>query len=162
MHDGEALAPHLAHLAQQKAVRARKRRLARAAPSPSNRTGVSPKQAQGGRAEERALRHLLDAGATVLARNLRCKGGEIDLVALDHGVLVFVEVRYRGSERFGGAAASVNRQKRRRLVLAARYFLPTLVRRYFSGRIPPCRFDVIAQTPDKTTWLKHAFSEDID
>ncbi|HEU0230437.1 MAG TPA: YraN family protein [Burkholderiaceae bacterium] len=162
MQNGEALASHLAHLAQQKAVRARKRRLARAAPAPRIRTGVSPKQAQGGQAEERARHHLLDAGATVLARNLRCKGGEIDLVALDHGVLVFVEVRYRGSERFGGAAASVNRRKRQRLVLAARYFLPTLVRRYFSGHPPPCRFDVIAQTPLATTWLKHAFAEDLE
>jgi putative endonuclease len=162
MCNGETLAHDLARIAQQKAIRARKRRLARTPPARIARTGTSPRQEQGNRAEEHACRHLQAAGATILARNLRCKCGEIDLVALDHGMLAFVEVRYRGGKRYGGAAASVNRRKQRRLILAARYFLPALARRHFGGRTPPCRFDVVAQTGGAMVWLKQAFAEDPD
>ena len=74
-------------------------------------------------AEQLALRHLHGAGLQVIARNFRCRCGEIDLVMLERTTLVLVEVRYRSSEDYGGAAASVTWRKQRRLACAARYRL---------------------------------------
>ena len=119
------------------------------APSPAQNTGY--------RSEDRAARWLEDQGLRVLERNLLCRAGEIDLVALDGQVLVFVEVRYRGSNSHGGAAASVNRRKQRRLVRAAQYFLPGLVRRHCGNRAPACRFDVVCEQDGGLQWIRHAF-----
>jgi putative endonuclease len=108
--------------------------------------------------EELALAHLVAHGLRLVTRNYRCKVGEIDLVMLDGRTLVLVEVRYRASKDYGGAAASVDWPKQRKLVKTAEHLLikrPDL-RRY------PARFDVIALTtgPDGTTinWIKSAFS----
>lgn len=117
----------------------------------------SPTQNTGQRSENRAARWLEDQGLQVLERNLLCRAGEIDLVALDGSVLVFVEVRYRGSNSHGGAAASVNRHKQRRLLRAAQYFLPGLVRRHCGGRTPACRFDVVCEQDGRLQWIRHAF-----
>jgi putative endonuclease len=92
-----------------------------------------------------------------LARNLRCRAGEIDLVARDGPVLVFVEVRQRRDRRYGGAAASVNRAKQARLIRAARYFLPVLSRAHFAGVQPPCRFDVVSIEDGRIDWIRDAF-----
>jgi len=119
----------------------------------------SPTQYSGYRSESRAALWLQDQGLHVLARNLYCRSGEIDLVARDGAVLVFVEVRYRRSPSHGGAAASVNRRKQQRLMRAARYFLPRLARQHFQGRLPACRFDVIGFEADTVQWIKHAFME---
>jgi putative endonuclease len=107
--------------------------------------------------EELALAHLLAHGLKLLKRNYRCKLGEIDLVMLDGRTLVLVEVRYRTSKDYGGAAASVDWQKQRKLVKTAEHLLMKRaeLRRY------PARFDVIAITtgPDGPTieWIKSAF-----
>ena len=94
---------------------------------------------EAGRAgEAAALAHLEQAGLQLVLRNFSCKRGEIDLVMLDGATLVLVEVRYRSSEQFGGAAASVTWRKQRRLANVAQYLLlvhPEL-RRY------PAPFDV--------------------
>ncbi|TAM86769.1 MAG: YraN family protein [Candidimonas sp.] len=158
-YGGEELAYRLAARAQQDAVRARTRRAARTARPRQPRAGASPRQKLGSQAEARASRHLQAAGAIVLARNLRCRSGEIDLIILDRGTLAFVEVRYRGSDRYGGAAASVNQRKQQRLIRAARFFLPAITRRHFPNGSPPCRFDVIALGPGTTQWLKQAFAQ---
>ncbi len=107
--------------------------------------------------EELALAHLLAQGLTLIHRNYRCKLGEIDLVMLDSFTLVLVEVRCRASNDYGGAAASVDWHKQRKLVKTAEHLLikrPEL-RRY------PARFDVIAITADadasKVDWIKGAF-----
>lgn len=93
-----------------------------------------------GRAAEAAAARRLEAlGYRLLIANFRAKGGEIDLVARDGDVLAIVEVRYRASDRFGGAAASITRAKRSRIVRAARALLavhPALARL-------PARFDVV-------------------
>lgn len=119
----------------------------------------SPTQNTGHLSEGRAARWLESRGLRVLERNLLCRAGEIDLVALECDVLVFVEVRYRGSASHGGAAASVNRGKQRRLLRAARYFLPLLVQRHLQGRAPACRFDVICFQDGRLQWIRHAFTE---
>jgi putative endonuclease len=108
--------------------------------------------------EELALAHLLAQGLKLLRRNYRCKLGEIDLVMLDGQTLVLVEVRYRASRSYGGAAASVDWQKQRKLAKTAEHLLlkrPEL-RRY------PARFDVVAITAEagdsKIDWIKGAFT----
>lgn len=158
----------LARLAQQKAIRKRQRRDRRKA-----KAGIvdgiqaselelppvlSPSQLVGYQAEEQALHYLRSCGLTILARNLRSKTGEIDLVAADGDTLVFIEVRQRHSRQYGGAAASVNRKKQGRLLRTAQYFLPRLVGRYFRGVMPVCRFDVVGVEPEGLEWIKDAFS----
>ena len=103
------------------------------------------------------MRYLLDHGMTLLACNYRTPGrggGEIDLIVRDaDGTLVFVEVRSRTRDDFGGAGASISAGKRRRIVFAARHFL----RRYPTP--PPCRFDAVLLQADRLIWLKAAFDE---
>jgi putative endonuclease len=150
----------LVRQAQTKAIRQRLRNKARPQARqqhPTAQPALSPSQQQGRRAEDLACQHVIGQGARVLARNLRCKAGEIDLVVKERETLVFIEVRQRRSSRFGGAAASVNRNKQRRLTLSAAYFLPGLTRRYFQGIAPACRFDVICIEMSGMTWIKQAF-----
>jgi putative endonuclease len=109
-------------------------------------------------AEDAALRYLERRGLTLIVRNYRCSGGEIDLVMLDGATLVLVEVRYRASARFGGAAASITWRKQQRIARAAQHLL--LVRPQLRAR--PARFDVvaIAATGDapQVNWITNAFT----
>jgi len=84
---------------------------------------VAPRQQAGFDAEARAEAFLAGRGLVPVARNVRFRGGEIDLVMRDGEEWVFVEVRARADARFGGAAASVDGRKQRRLALAAQMFL---------------------------------------
>ena len=98
------------------------------------------RRAQGDAAEDRACRHLEGSGFTIVERNFRTRGGEIDIVARKGDVLVFVEVRSREAADFGTPEESVTPAKRRRIVGAARHYL---------SNVPPsswreARFDVIA------------------
>ena len=113
----------------------------------------SPRQVSGQLAEDRALAYLQQRGLKLVARNFRCKGGEIDLILTEpaSNLLVFVEVRQRRSQRYGGAAASVTRGKQAKLIIAAQVFL----QRYTD--LPACRFDVIAIDDDAIEWIKQAF-----
>lgn len=107
--------------------------------------------------EAAALRYLTDQGLRLLESNFRCRRGEIDLVMEDHDCIVFIEVRYRRSSRFGTPAETVDRRKRRRLTIAAQFYLQT---RHGADRLP-ARFDVVAIRPDTTglhiEWLRNAF-----
>lgn len=107
-------------------------------------------QALGQQGENQALVFLLQNGLTLVERNFRCRGGEIDLVMQQRETVVFVEVRKRRNAHFGGAAASVTAAKQGRLILAAKVFM----QRYAAW--PPCRFDVIAIEAGKIEWLKNA------
>lgn len=90
--------------------------------------------------EERARRQLESAGLRLLAHNFSTRFGELDLVMLDGNTLVFVEVRYRHSGRFGSALESVTARKRERLVRAANGFLAAHPRHADRS----CRFDVVS------------------
>ncbi len=108
----------------------------------------------GARAEELCAELLRKAGLRVLARNWRCRHGEIDLVAEEGTTLVFAEVRYRRDERYGGAAESVTTTKLARLVAAARFYLM---------RCPDteCRFDVLlldSLEAGRIKWIRNAFA----
>ena len=110
-------------------------------------------QARGTTAEGAAARYLLAKGLTLIERNFRVRGGEIDLICRDGATLVFVEVRLRSRGDFGGAAASITAGKRRRIVLAARHYL--------AGKADcDCRFDCVLIDGDRLEWLKNAFSAD--
>ena len=110
----------------------------------------------GARAEALAAGFLERKGLSILERNHRCRGGEVDLICRDGSAVVFVEVRLRSSEAHGGAAGSITPRKRRRLILAARHWL--------AGRPEmPCRFDaVLLDRLDASAieWVKNAFSAD--
>jgi putative endonuclease len=111
----------------------------------------TPAQSAGGDAEERAARFLAHRGLAIVMRNYRTRAGEIDLIAREGETLVFVEVRMRSSDRFGGALASITPRKRRRIVAAARQFLMRV------PRVPPCRFDVVAIDYGEPEWIRGAF-----
>ena len=110
---------------------------------------------RGAAVEAAAQAHLRDAGLRPVTTNARYRGGEIDLIMRDGDVVVFVEVRYRANDRFGGGAASVDRRKRRKLVLAAQLFLSS----HPALAAQPCRFDVIDAwgEPPQLNWLRDAF-----
>lgn len=118
------------------------------------------RRGDGARVEALARDFLQRHGLSPVAANANYRGGELDLVMRDGDALVFVEVRYRKSAAFGGAAASVDANKRRKLVLAAELFL-TAHREF--ARLS-CRFDVVAahgdvESPD-FDWLRDAFRAD--
>jgi putative endonuclease len=106
-------------------------------------------------AEEMAAAFLEKRGLTIIARNYRCRLGEIDLVARDGATTVFVEVRRRASSAFGGAAASITAAKRLKLLKAARHYMSRL------RSLPQCRFDalLIEGEPPRIEWIRNAFGE---
>lgn len=83
----------------------------------------SPSQKAGQLAEKAALLFLQKQGHELIAHNVYCRRGEIDLITLHNRWLVFTEVRWRSHGNFGGAAASITTHKQRRIIAAARYFL---------------------------------------
>jgi len=108
--------------------------------------------------EALALAHLQAQGLRLVLRNYRCRGGEIDLVMMDRQTLVLVEVRFRSHASFGGAAASVDAGKQKRLMLAARH----LLMKHAELAHYRARFDVLALTPQtgggsQVEWLRDAF-----
>ena len=130
---------------------------------------VPQRRTTGASVEAAALAYLTRAGLREVAANASYRFGELDLVMLDTGTgtdtsaaptLVFVEVRYRRDPRFGGGAASVDANKRRKLVRAAQAFLAAHPRLANSA----CRFDVVEADGDPRSpqlhWLRDAFRAD--
>lgn len=102
----------------------------------------------GAAAEAAALAFLEARGFAPVARNWRCRLGEIDLVVRQANLLVFAEVRLRNRDDFGGAAASVTPAKQRKIVASAGAFLQHHPE--FSGC--DCRFDVLALRDGPAAW----------
>jgi putative endonuclease len=118
------------------------------------------RQLAGAAAEQAACEHLLAAGCQLLARNAGFRVGELDLVMREGTTVVFVEVRMRRDDRFGGALASVDAGKRRKVARAAQAWLAAHPRMAQA----PCRFDVVsvANGTDgpRCEWLRGAFTMD--
>ncbi len=102
--------------------------------------------------ESLALHYLLEQSLILVARNYRCRWGELDLLMQDQGTLVVVEVRYRKNARFGSAVESVTANKQARIVAATKHY----IMRHKINQ--PIRFDVLAITgAAQPEWIKNAF-----
>jgi len=106
-------------------------------PGPARRPGSVNRRELGRQGEEAAVETLRALGYRIMERNVRLRRGELDVVADDRGVLVFVEIKARRSSRFGTPAEAVTVRKRRALVALAAAYLVRL-----GGPERPCRFDV--------------------
>ena len=112
------------------------------------------RQQRGRQAEQAACRYLETQGLRLIARNYRCRCGEIDLVMGDGDSLVFVEVRYRGHDRYGSAAETVDANKQIRIIRCAQQYL----QRHPAARNRPARFDVISLDAGQGLhWIPNAF-----
>ncbi|WP_030455670.1 YraN family protein [Herbidospora cretacea] len=96
--------------------------------------------------EELAAGYLVGEGMEILARNWRCREGEIDIVARDGAVLVVVEVRTRSSGAYGSAFASVTEAKLARLRRLGARWLAGQAERFASVRIDVVALDGFAGT----------------
>lgn len=99
------------------------------------------KKTLGRAGEDRAAQFLAKKGYKILERNYSTRSGEIDLVALHNGEVVFVEVKTRMSDAYGAPELAVNLQKQRRMIKAALGYI-----KYKKLHQMPCRFDVVAIT----------------
>ncbi|WP_279051376.1 YraN family protein [Cedecea davisae] len=123
-----------------------------------DRPGILNRQQSGAHYEQQARRYLERKGLRFIASNVRIRGGELDLIMKQQQVIVFVEVRFRRNDKFGGAAASVTRSKQQRLLHAAQVWLSSSGKSFDTV---DCRFDVLAFTGNEIEWLTNAFAADI-
>ena len=100
-------------------------------------------------AEQACASYLKKQGLKLLEQNFHCRFGEIDLVMLDHTILVFVEVRYRKNNHFGGALESITPSKQQKIRRSAEYYLQ------HKRLQTPARFDVVAMSPAEQKSLFH-------
>lgn len=106
--------------------------------------------------EKLALTYLQQQGLKLVQQNYHCKAGEIDLIMQTAGQLIFIEVKYRASRSFGGAAAAVTRNKKQKLLRAVNWYLQ---QQQASNRA--CRLDVLTiegQPPYQYNWLQNAIT----
>ncbi|BCU53976.1 YraN family protein [Enterobacter kobei] len=125
-------------------------------PAGADRPGQLTRKKTGEAWEVRARRWLESKGLHFIAANVHARGGEIDLIMKQGPTTVFIEVRYRKTATFGGAAASVTRQKQLRLLQTARLWL---ARHNGSFDTVDCRFDVVAFTGNDVEWIQDAFND---
>lgn len=102
-------------------------------------------------AEQLACDYLQARGLQFVERNYRLKRGEIDLIMRDGSTLVFVEVRYRKTQRYGGALQSIDPRKQARIIRCAQYYLQ------YRAPHAQARFDVVAVEGDQLHWIPNAF-----
>jgi putative endonuclease len=113
---------------------------------------VDSKLERGASAEASAAQLLIEAGYRIVERNFRCKAGELDIIARDGDVLVFVEVRSRSDDEHGSAVEMIRRTKQRRVARVATYYLATA-----EPVFDECRFDIVAITAGAPILIKDAF-----
>jgi len=126
------------------------------------------KQNSGAQSETIALKYLSKQGLKLKKRNFSCKMGEIDLIMHDKEVLVFIEVKMRSTQEYGGALSAVTYKKQQRIKKASLFYL-----KQYGTEPPKCRFDVVAIDGNQTkkaqkfkynkktyalTWVKQAFN----
>lgn len=103
--------------------------------------------------ESLACEILQKNGYTIKERNFRCKIGEIDIVALDDGYLVFVEVKYRSSNKYGEPEYAIGKAKQNKIYKVAQFYM-------LKNRLPadtPVRFDAVTIMGDHIQIIKNAF-----
>lgn len=106
-----------------------------------------------------AERYLVKNGLVLISKNFHCRLGEIDLIMKDGESFVFIEVKYRKNNQFGGAISAVTSNKQKKIIKTATFFLQ---QQRLNEYNTACRFDVVAIEGDKNQpkihWLKNAFS----
>ncbi len=107
---------------------------------------------QGERSEQQACHYLLKQGLLLIEKNFHSKYGEIDLIMSEDNILVIVEVRFRKSNKYGGALESISRKKQSRIIATTQYYLAT---HKVNSSV---RFDVITMSNNTDIhWIKNAF-----
>lgn len=114
------------------------------------------KQSEQGKLAETLAQQLLESHQLkLLKKNYFCRYGEIDLIMLDAHTLVFVEVRFRKSEQFGGAIESIDAKKQNKLRITAQHYMQK-----HNSKLN-ARFDVVILSSltdnSKISWIKYAF-----
>lgn len=104
--------------------------------------------------ENLAVEYLQEKKYCILEQNFRCRLGEIDVIALHQGQLVFVEVKYRASSEHGQPVVAVNRQKQMRISNVASYYRFT----HPQYRGWNCRFDVVSIVGKEIHLYQNAFA----
>lgn len=131
---------------------------------PTNNQQKLPRQPEndkliGHQIERKACDWLKRQGLSLLEQNYLCRYGEIDIIMLDQQQLVFIEVRFRKHNSYGGAVASVDARKQKKIVKTAEHYLMINNRHTDLA----CRFDVITAQADINNakidwaWIKNAF-----
>lgn len=111
------------------------------------------KRKQGAAYERQAAKYLEEKGYRILDNNFYAAGGELDLIAQQGEMLVFVEVKYRSSLNQGYPQEAVTKTKMQRMCRAAEYYLHCHCLQEVA-----CRFDVIAILGEEITHIENAFS----
>jgi putative endonuclease len=107
--------------------------------------------------EKRAAELLEKAGMSIIARNIRSRRGEVDLVALDGEVIVFIEVKTWSVCGLEDLEYGIDKKKQGRIIETAKYFLSS--HREYNDMI--VRFDVVFIGPEAVTHLTSAFTEHV-
>jgi len=109
---------------------------------------------QGNIAENQAAKYLKEKGYKIIARNFACLMGEIDIIAQDkQNTIIFVEVKQRKTNLFGGGLAAVNKAKQRRITLTAAAYIKKTKINYTA-----LRFDIITITAGVLQHYENAFT----
>jgi putative endonuclease len=111
------------------------------------------KRKAGSMYEDAACRFLEKNEVKIISRNFRSRFGEIDIVGLKEGILIFFEVKYRSSDKYGTAVEVVGPKKRQVISQVSDYFR-VCFKQYLNLEV---RYDVIAIQKDKLYWIKNAF-----
>jgi len=116
---------------------------------------------QGEDAEAACCRYLKSQGLKLINKNFSCRYGEIDIIMLEKKVLVFVEVRFRKNNNFGGGLASITASKQQKLRKTAELYLQQ------NKQYENARFDVVSMSKNNQTktdkqqytfdWINNAF-----
>lgn len=128
----------------------------REVPASGQKPGGAPfsHRSLGALKEQLAAGYLAERGYKIIEKNFYSRSGEIDLIAHEGGYLVFIEVKYRSSRRFGRPEEAVTPAKQRSIIRTAKYYL----RRQGFSENTPCRFDVLAIDGEELHLIPNAFT----
>lgn len=112
------------------------------------------KRIKGKDKEELAAKFLENKGYIIVETNFRVRQAEIDIVAKDGSTIVFVEVKYRSSEKNGNPLEAVDMRKQRQISKAALFYMNT---RKIPADTIPIRFDVVGILGEDITHIQNAF-----
>lgn len=114
----------------------------------------------GDQAEKLTVKYLIKAGLKLVEQNARSAYGEIDIIMRDDQEWVFVEVRYRRSQHYGGGLESVSYHKQRKLIKTAQHYIQS----HHNSHFDSCRFDVVELSGElnaaNINWIQDAFRAD--